>query len=59
MAADYSQIEVRLLAIMSEDKNLLTAFHDNLDIHHRTAEFIFPNSVITGNERKIAKAVNF
>lgn len=59
IALDYSQVEVRLLAIMSEDKNLLEAFKEWIDIHHRTAEFIFPNQTITNNERKIAKAVNF
>ncbi len=59
IALDYSQVEVRLLAIMSNDKNLLQSFKEWLDIHHKTAEFLFPNSTITGNERKIAKAVNF
>ena len=59
LAFDYSQVEVRLLAIMSEDKNLLDAFKNWVDIHHRTAEFIFPDRTITNNERKIAKAVNF
>jgi len=59
MAADYSQVEVRLLAIMSGDENLLWAFKNEIDIHHKTAEFIFPWSTITNNERKIAKAVNF
>jgi DNA polymerase-1 len=59
MAADYSQVEVRLLAIMADDKNLLEAFKEWKDIHHKTAEFLFPNQVITNNERKIAKAVNF
>ena len=59
IALDYSQVEVRLLAIMSGDDNLLDAFKNWLDIHHKTAEFLFPNSTITNNERKIAKAVNF
>lgn len=59
IALDYSQVEVRILAIMSEDKNLLDAFKNWLDIHHRTAEFIFPWKTITNNERKIAKWVNF
>ena len=36
MSFDYSQIEVRLLAIMSEDDNLLNAFKNNLDIHKNT-----------------------
>jgi len=59
IALDYSQVEVRLLAIMSWDKWLLSAFKDWIDIHHKTAEFIFPNETITNSKRKIAKAVNF
>ncbi len=59
IALDYSQVEVRILAIMSGDKNLLEAFKNWLDIHHRTAQFIFPWRIITNNERKIAKWVNF
>jgi len=47
IAIDYSQIEVRLLAIMSEDQNLQNAFKDNLDIHQRTAEFVFGKTDIT------------
>jgi len=59
IAFDYSQVEVRLLAIMSDDNNLIWAFKNNEDIHHKTAEFIFWKNTITQNERKIAKAVNF
>ena len=59
IALDYSQVEVRILAIMSGDKNLLDAFTNWLDIHHRTAQFIFPWKTITNSERKIAKWVNF
>lgn len=59
MAFDYSQIEVRLLAIMSWDKNLIESFKSWLDIHHRTAEFIFWQNTISSSQRKIAKAVNF
>ncbi len=53
MALDYSQVEVRLLAIMSGDENLLSAFKNGEDIHAKTAEFLW------WAERKIAKAVNF
>jgi len=53
MALDYSQVEVRLLAIMSGDENLLSAFKSNEDIHEKTAQFL------GWAERKIAKAVNF
>lgn len=59
IAFDYSQVEVRLLAIMSGDEKLLEAFKSGEDIHNKTAEFIFPNQKITNTERKIAKAVNF
>lgn len=59
IALDYSQVEVRLLAILSKDKNLLEAFKLGKDIHHKTAEFIFPWKTITNSERKVAKAVNF
>ncbi|MDD3793578.1 MAG: DNA polymerase [Candidatus Gracilibacteria bacterium] len=59
LTIDYSQVEVRILAILSEDENLLSAFKNNEDIHHKTAQFLFPDKVITNNERKIAKAVNF
>jgi len=44
---------------MSGDKNLLQAFKNGIDIHHRTAEFLFPGQTITSSDRKIAKAVNF
>ena len=59
MTFDYSQVEIRLLAVLSNDTNLLKAFKEWHDIHHNTAEFIFPNTTITSSERKIAKAVNF
>ena len=59
IAFDYSQVEVRLLAIMSWDQNLLKAFQENRDIHQVTAEFIFGKTNISGTERRFAKAVNF
>lgn len=59
IAADYSQVEVRLLAIMSKDENLLWAFKEWIDIHYNTACFIFWKDDISSEERKIAKAVNF
>ena len=59
VAFDYSQVEVRILAMMSGDENLLEAFRKWLDIHQRTAEFIFGKKDISSSERKIAKAVNF
>jgi len=59
MAFDYSQVEVRILAIMSWDKNLINAFKNEYDIHQKTAEFLFTDGNITNSQRKIAKAVNF
>lgn len=59
VAFDYSQVEVRLLALMSEDENLLKAFREGRDIHQVTAEFIFGKKDISTNMRKFAKAVNF
>lgn len=53
MAIDYSQVELRLLAIMSDDDNLVEVFKNNWDIHSKTAELIWTK------DRKIAKAVNF
>lgn len=59
VAFDYSQVEVRLLALMSGDENLLDAFKQGKDIHQVTAEFVFGKKDITTTERKFAKAVNF
>jgi len=60
LVADYSQIELRVLAFLSQDKNLLMAFKQNEDIHMRTARYLFPNrNDITSAERRIAKTVNF
>ena len=53
IALDYSQVEVRILALMSWDENLLDIFKNNEDMHAKTAQFIGTS------ERKIAKAVNF
>ncbi len=59
MAYDYSQVEVRLLAIMSGDENLLGAFKQGRDIHQVTWEYIFGTKDISSTQRKFAKAVNF
>ncbi|MCL5975233.1 MAG: DNA polymerase I [Gammaproteobacteria bacterium] len=61
LAADYSQIELRIMAHLSGDKSLLTAFADGEDIHRHTASEIFgvaPENV-TGDQRRSAKAINF
>lgn len=59
MTIDYSQVEVRILAILSKDENLLNAFKNGEDIHQKTAEFLFPWETIDSSKRKIAKSVNF
>lgn len=62
VAIDYSQIELRILAHMSGDENLVASFMDNIDIHSMTARSIFhldEDSVISSELRRIAKAVNF
>jgi len=61
MAADYSQIELRILAHLSGDPGLLDAFRSNQDIHARTASEVFgvPLQDVTSEMRSRAKAVNF
>lgn len=59
MAFDYSQVEIRILAIMSQDDNLCKAFEDDIDIHYNTARLIFGKDDISSTERKYAKTVNF
>jgi DNA polymerase-1 len=60
LVADYSQIELRILAFLSQDTHLLEAFVQDEDIHMRTARFLFPEKeIITSHERRIAKTVNF
>lgn len=59
--ADYSQIELRLLAHMSQDETLITAYNEATDIHRITASKVFhrPLEEVTSEERSSAKAVNF
>ncbi len=59
LAADYSQIELRLLAHLAEEKTLIKAFKDNQDIHAITGQEILGKKEISDQERRIAKAVNF
>jgi len=59
IAFDYSQVEVRLLAVMSKDPALLSAFQEERDIHQVTGEHLFWKKDISWTERKFAKAVNF
>ena len=60
-AADYSQIELRVLAHMSEDVNLVDAFNHDMDIHTKTAMDVFhvEKEEVTSDMRRAAKAVNF
>jgi DNA polymerase-1 len=59
VSADYSQIELRLLACLSCDPELIKAFHSNEDIHTYTAKRIFNTSSVTPNQRRQAKIINF
>ncbi len=61
VAADYSQIELRIMAHLSQDKGLLSAFAQDLDIHKATAAEIFGVSLdeVTQLQRRSAKAINF
>ncbi|MBX3443121.1 MAG: DNA polymerase I [Planctomyces sp.] len=61
VAADYSQIELRILAHYCQDPVLLAAFRENQDIHRLVASQVFeiPGEQVTANQRRIAKAVNF
>jgi DNA polymerase-1 len=61
MAADYSQIELRIIAALSKDKNMIEAFSSGQDIHKATAAKVFSVSLeeVTRDQRSAAKAVNF
>jgi DNA polymerase-1 len=61
LAADYSQIELRIIAALSEDKNMIEAFQKGHDIHAATASKVFhvPLEEVTRDQRSSAKAVNF
>lgn len=61
VAADYSQIELRIMAHLSEDRGLLGAFAEGRDIHAATAAEVFgvPLEKVSGDQRRSAKAINF
>ncbi|NOX10128.1 MAG: DNA polymerase I [Gammaproteobacteria bacterium] len=61
VAADYSQVELRIMAHLSADEGLLTAFAQGEDIHRATASEVFGCSVeaVTKEQRRAAKAINF
>lgn len=61
LSADYSQIELRIIAALSHDKQMIEAFRNKLDIHTATASKVFhvPMNEVTKDQRSAAKAVNF
>jgi DNA polymerase-1 len=60
-SADYSQIELRIMAHISEDESLLKAFHEGIDVHRATAAEIFgvPQQEVSSEQRRYAKVINF
>ena len=61
LAADYSQIELRIMAHISQDKSLIEAFNNNVDVHSATASQVFDTELsnVTKDQRRKAKAINF
>jgi DNA polymerase I len=61
VSADYSQIELRLMAHISQDPGLLRAFNDGMDVHRATAAEVFnlATEEVTGEQRRYAKTINF
>jgi len=61
VSADYSQIELRIMAHLSGDANLLRAFADGLDVHRATASEVFgvPPAEVSSEQRRYAKTINF
>lgn len=61
LSADYSQVELRILAHLSQDQTLISAFSSGLDIHARTASELYntPLNKVTSEMRRVAKTVNF
>ena len=61
LSADYSQIELRIIAALSKEENMIKAFHNHEDIHASTAAKVFnvPIAEVTREQRSNAKAVNF
>jgi DNA polymerase I len=59
VAADYSQIELRILAHLSQEAVLIDAYRNNLDVHSVTAKLLFEKDNITSEERRLGKIINF
>lgn len=59
VAADYSQIELRILAHLSQESVLVEAYRNSLDVHSVTAQLLFEKEDITSEERRLGKIINF
>src|SRR5690606_25975184 len=61
LSADYSQIELRIMAHLAKDEGLLDAFSHDRDVHRATAAEVFdvPLDAVTADQRRSAKAINF
>ncbi|KDR57029.1 DNA polymerase I [Arthrospira platensis str. Paraca] len=59
VSADYSQIELRILAHLSQEKVLIEAYNTNQDVHSLTAKLLFDRDGITPEERRLGKIINF
>jgi DNA polymerase I len=59
VSADYSQIELRILAHLSQEPQLLNAYRQNQDVHKLTAQLLLEKEEITPDERRLAKIINF
>ena len=61
VALDYSQIELRILAHLSQEETLINAFNNNIDVHSLTASQLFDISIekVTSEQRRVAKTINF
>lgn len=59
VAVDYSQIELRILAHLSQEPVLITAYNQNEDIHTVTAKLLFESDTITSEQRRMGKIINF
>ena len=59
VAADYSQIELRILAHLSQEPVLVNAYQNNLDVHSVTAQLLFDKETVSSEERRLGKIINF
>jgi len=59
LSADYSQIELRILAHLSGEPELVRAYNENLDVHTLTAQLLLEKETVTSEERRLAKIINY